>query len=144
MASVLMWTNNRFGMCDSLATTLSRPCSLWFGLSAALIFFGPICFMIYAFWRVARHVKKGSVVAQSCKISTCAGVLRESISALPAPAHPRHARVVWRLKHRACQKYRWVSFLVTQHLCVSHSLALDVFNVLMHQQPPQVDGVFGH
>jgi hypothetical protein len=124
VASVLMWTNNRFGMCDSLAATLGRPCSLWIGLSAALLFLGPICFMIYAFWRVSRHVKKGSVVAHSFKISTCAGVLRGSTLCTSSASSTRRARVVWRLKHRACKNYRWVSFLLTQVFCSASRIPL--------------------
>jgi len=51
-----------FGMCDSLTTTLGRPCPLWLAVTVALIFFGPICFLLWAFWQITRNVRKGLMV----------------------------------------------------------------------------------
>jgi hypothetical protein len=48
-----------FSMCDSLTTTLGRPCAFWIVLSCVLLFFGPIAFILYAMWRIANNLKKG-------------------------------------------------------------------------------------
>jgi hypothetical protein len=51
-----------FGMCDSLTTTLGRPCPLWLTVTCACIFFGPIMFLIYAFWQVISPVRPSCLV----------------------------------------------------------------------------------
>jgi hypothetical protein len=48
-----------FSMCDSLTSTLGRPCTFWVILSCVLLFFGPIFFIMYAMWSIARNLRKG-------------------------------------------------------------------------------------
>ena len=51
-----------FGMCESLTKTIGRPCPLWYGLSSAILFAGPILFLIYAVFSIRRHIAKGEIV----------------------------------------------------------------------------------
>ena len=53
-----------FSMCDSLTTTLGRPCAFWIVLSCVLLFFGPIAFILYAMWSIANNLKKGLMTYQ--------------------------------------------------------------------------------
>jgi len=50
---------DRFGMCDSLTATLGRPCPFWIGLVCAILFFGPLFFLLYAMWKISVCVRKG-------------------------------------------------------------------------------------
>ena len=48
-----------FSICDSLLSTLGRPCTFWIILSCVLLFLGPILFMLYAMWSIGRNLRKG-------------------------------------------------------------------------------------
>lgn len=50
-----------FGMCDSLTNTLGRPCTFWVILSCAIILFGPIFFLLFSVWSIARHIRNGAM-----------------------------------------------------------------------------------
>ena len=50
---------HRFGMMDSLTTTLGRPCPSWIVISCVFIVVGPILFLVYAVWTIRRHMLKG-------------------------------------------------------------------------------------
>jgi hypothetical protein len=50
-----------FGMCESLTKTMGRPCSLWYAVSAVILFVGPVCFMIYAIFDIRRHIAQGAI-----------------------------------------------------------------------------------
>ena len=50
---------HRFGMMDSLTTTLGRPCPSWIVISCVFIVVGPILFLVYAVWTIRRHMQKG-------------------------------------------------------------------------------------
>ena len=45
-----------FGMCEALAVTMGRPCPTWYGLAAAIVFFGPILFMLYCIFKITRMI----------------------------------------------------------------------------------------
>jgi hypothetical protein len=98
-----------FGMCDALATTLGRPCSIWIVLSCAIIFFGPICFLLFSFWQIARNVRKGLMVYEEServtwketreKMSTAKGCM-EKLKHLKDFYHARRHRGEWVLESK--------------------------------------------
>ena len=51
-----------FGMCESLAHTLGRPCAAWFGLAAAFMLLGPLGFLAYAVYAIRQHVNTGDLI----------------------------------------------------------------------------------
>ena len=144
---------NRFGMCDSLAQTLGRPCPVWLVISVACIFFGPICFMVFAFWTVARNVKKGSVTALDLHPLTFSPCARDAVwsYALSEPAQPRSAGVAWRRKHNGCKiktggqwwsSHTWFTHITFVRLMVYEDIETIKCVVCIHQQTRVWSGVW--
>ena len=50
-----------FGMCEALAVTMGRPCPTWYGLAAAIVFFGPILFMLYCIFKITRMIRRQEI-----------------------------------------------------------------------------------
>ena len=50
---------HRFGMMDSLTTTLGRPCQTWIIISCVFIVVGPALFLAYVVWTIRRHIQMG-------------------------------------------------------------------------------------